>query len=141
MAFGLLDGTNGTIDVMITLPSAGTGTSGKAIFGFMSIRIGADMQEQSTFATGAWRTRIKTMRQARGRLEGFVSTGSALSDPLALVGTQASLPLVATFFTGCTITFNAQFSSDEQSVRATQNSARGVDFESAGTVTTAWVIV
>lgn len=139
MAFALLDGTNGNVDLGITL-SGTTVTSTKTIFGYMTIRIGVEMSAQDVFATGAWRKRLKTNFQAVGRLEGFVSQGSPVSDPLSLVGSAGALPVTATYTTGCTLAFSAQFNGDANEVRATANSGRGVDFESWGTVTSVWVI-
>lgn len=139
MALALLDGTNGSVDLGITL-SGTVVTSTKAIFGYMTIRIGVEMSAQDVFASGAWRKRLKTNYQATGRLEGFVSSGNPVSDPLSLVGSSGPLPIVATYVTGCTITCSVQFTGDANEVRATANSGRGVDFESWGTVTTTWII-
>jgi hypothetical protein len=155
--FSLLDGTNGNINAQIELnlsngSGGSTNTSGNVIFGYMTARVGADMQAQDVFASGAWRKRIKTMYQVSGRLEGFVSQGTAISDPLSLVTGNAdsaggnpgapgnnALPVTLTWQTGCTMTMLAQFFGDANEVRATANSGRGVDFESWGTVSTLWI--
>jgi hypothetical protein len=145
MAFGLLDGTNGNINISIT-PNLSNGSAGSAVngntsFGMMTIHIGATLAAQDVFATGAWDKDIKTKYSVTGRVSGFVSTGLSISDPLVLVTAPGGpLAVVATFQTGCALTMSANFFGDDFMVVATQNSARGCDFKAFGAVTSAWVV-
>jgi len=134
MALALLDGTDATIDIQLN------SVSYKGIMGQWVARMGREFFEQTTFASGGWRSRVPGLKQVTGSMAGFNSKGSAASDPLALFANQTPYAGVFTSTTGCTLTGTFHEQSDSVSEIAAGVSGRAIDFESYGAVTSAWVI-
>lgn len=136
MALALLDGSSSTID----FTSGSSPVSWKCVVSYMSIDIGRRMEDRTTFCTGGgWASGVPTMKQAAIRLDGFLSTGLTISDPLALFATTAAVAFVATFFTGCTFTGTMHAVGQHSGMRAQGASEMGVSAVSDGAMTSAWV--
>lgn len=135
MALALLDGTAASID----FTTGATPVSWKGIASYMSIDIGNELFEQTTFNSGGWRARIRGLKQGVGRLAGFLNTGVAVSDPLVLFASSGPTAFVGTYFTGCTLTGSLQPRNYHAGMAAAGNSEMGLDFETYNSVTSAWV--
>lgn len=135
MATQLLDGTFAALD----FTTGGTPVSWKDQANYVSADIGNEMFEQTTFSSSGWRSRIRGLKQMVGRIAGFLSTGKAISDPMALFASSGPTSFVLTIHTGCTYTGSLQPRNHHAGMQAAGNSEMGLDFESFGAVTTAWV--
>lgn len=141
MALSLLDGTSALIDFSIAYDGGGSSQSSmKCAFNYISADISREFTEKTTFCSSGWRSRQPGMKQVVGHLDGFVSKGTVFSDPLALFATTNAFPFVFTADTGCTLTGSLHAQRDHIGLRAAANSERGLDWESTGAVTSAWVI-
>jgi hypothetical protein len=139
MALTLLDGTNANIDFAVAVSGSNT-TSFKCAFGYMSADMVREMSEKTTFCSEGWRARQPGMKQLVGHLDGFVSSGAVYSDPTIMMSTTTPLAFVFTADTSCTLTGDLHVVRDHMGLRAASNSDRGIDWESSGPVTSAWVV-
>jgi hypothetical protein len=139
MALALLDGTTAAIDMTIAI-SGTNQTSLKCAFGYMSADLVREMSEKTTFCSSGWRSRQPGMKQLVGHLDGFASKGAVYSDPAVMMATTTALAFVFTADTTCTLTGNLHVVRDHMGLRAAANSDRGIDWESDGVVTSAWVV-
>lgn len=130
----LLDGTSAAFGMTI-----GTNEY-KCIANYISADIGNELFEQTTFCTSGWRARIRGLKQMVGRLAGFMFKGVAYADPLLLFASSVYTAFVITFDTGCTLTGNMQPRNMHLGMAAAGNSEWGLDFESYGAVTSAWIV-
>lgn len=133
MALVILNGTTASADISFATVSL------KCAFSYMSFDFVREMFEQTTFCSSGWRSRIPGMKQLLGRLDGFATTGAAFSDPLAYMTTTVPVAIVATLDTSCTLTFSGFVNRSHVGLRAAGASEAGLDFESTGAVTSAWV--
>lgn len=140
MALALLDGTTAAIDMTIAVAGGTNQTSLKCAFGYMSADFVREMTEKTTFCSSGWRSRNPGMKQVVGHLDGFVSTGQSYSDPAAMMSGTTPLAFLFTATTSCTLTGNLHVVRDHMGLRAAANSDRGIDWESDGVVTSAWVV-
>lgn len=138
----LLDGTNANIDFAIASAGAGaTATASlKCSFAFLSARIVREFTEQTTFCSSGWRSRNPGFMQLLMHLDGYASKGTPLSSPMALFTDNLARPFVFTADTSCTFSGSAHAAADGIGLRAAGNSDRGIDLESYGAVTVAWVV-
>lgn len=135
MALALLDGTNANIDISFG------GVSHKCVYNMWSADLDRQFNEQTTFCSTNWKDETPGMRQLTGQAKGFVSKGSALSDPTASGFTsQTGVAIVLTMDVGCTLTFTGWVGRVHVGVQAALNSEQSVDFRSKGAVTVAWVV-
>ena len=150
MAYTLLDGTVAAIDFQVgaaagTSIVSGTGTlsggSSLACFAnYVSVDIGREFTERTTFCSGGWRSRTPGLKQAVGRIEGFPSKGGVWSDPLAMFTSQLGYPFAFVIDTGCMLYGVLHEQRDHVGMRAAMQGERGIDFESTGSVSSLWVI-
>jgi hypothetical protein len=130
----ILDGSNANIDLSLD------GNSYKCVFNFWTADIVRAFTEATTFCSSGWRSRVPGLKQLVGHAQGYASKGQAISDPSALIAEQSGIPIVLTADTGCTFSFTGHVSRSRTSFRAAENSDAGLDFESTGPVTVAWVL-
>jgi hypothetical protein len=140
MPLTLIDGSAAGVD--FTTGSAPV--SWKCAVSYMSIDIGRRMEDRTTFCTsGGWASGVPTMKQAAIRLDGFLSTGETISDPLHLFASTSSVAWVATFSTsgsGSTLAGNMHAVGYHAGIRAQAASEMGMSAVSDGAITSGWVI-
>lgn len=135
----LLDGTAAAVDFSIAY-SGTVQTSLKCAFAYISCDVVREFTEKTTFCSSGWRARNPGMKQLIGHLDGFMSKGTNYSDPLALFASNDPFPFIFTADTSCTLTGSLHAARDHNGMRAAANSERGIDWESSGVVTSAWVV-
>jgi hypothetical protein len=135
MALALLDGTMAAT----AFTTGATPVAWTNVASYVSADMGNEMFEQTTFGNSGWRQRIRGLKQIVGRIAGFLSTGLAISDPMALFASSGATAFVMTFHTLCTLTGSLQPRNYHAGMQAAGNSEMGLDFESYGPVTSAWV--
>jgi hypothetical protein len=132
----------------LTLINAGSGNSdisfGGASYKCITNRFETDdvrqFTEATTLCSTVWVEETPARRQLFGTLIGFLSKGSAISNPTTLMDDIDGVAVVLTYDTGCTKTFTAHVSRSRSSSIATANGEQVYDFRSTGAVTTAWVV-
>lgn len=135
MALTLLDGTTAAFDITFATKSY------KCLASYVSADIVREFTERTTFCTtGGWRSRVPGMKQMIGRLDGFMGKGSDISDPSILFATTTPMAFVVTWDTGCTMTGSGHTGRVHLGMRAQANSEFGLDWESDGQVSFAWVV-
>lgn len=135
MAMQILDGTEAVFDVTIATLSY------KCMASYVSADIIREFTERTTFcSSGGWRSRTPGMKQLIGRIDGFLNKGVANSDPSILFASTTALAFVITFDALCTVTGSMHVGRVHLGLRAKANSEEGIDFESDGTVSFAWVV-
>lgn len=144
MAQALLEGTTAAFDFSSGLRSTFGGTpataiSWKTVASYLSIDLGREMFDQTTFGNTGWAARIGGQKRAVGRLAMIASKGLVISDPLYLMANNFPWACVATLDTGCTLSFDAVQSNRHIGIAAAGNSEDGISFESFNAVTSAWV--
>lgn len=140
MALSLLDFTSGNVDFQIT-PTGGSPQSLKCVIGDLSFSLRKDMVSRQTLCDGIWENRIPQKRQGFISATKFASKGVVISDPLALFSTSTPLVFTFTADTSCTITGSLHETSD--ALGGTAGGVLfggGVAFETAGAVSTSWVV-
>lgn len=136
MAISLLDGTVSAFNFTI---AASTSAQWPCVSNYMSCDLVREFFEQTTFCSSGWRSRTPGLKQLIGRIDGYANKGFAYSDPSVLFATTAGFAFVATFDTGCTFTGTLQAARFHVGLHAGAQSEMGLDFESTGAVTVAWV--
>lgn len=140
MALSLLDGTTAAIDFTIEPTPGGTKASLKCIANFISYIIRRGTSQRFTFCSSGWAQPIAGVRAGFVHIDGFMGKGVALASPVALISQDSPLEFIFTADTGCTITQSAIETQEGDAVRALGESSRGLDLETSGPPTTAWVI-
>lgn len=141
----LLEGTTATIDITFGLtPTASTQSSAKAIATSARLTLRRDTFRMDTFATnGGWAKPIPRMKTGTLHLDGFMSTGGALSDPLALMSQNQACPFLFSATqpggTAATISGKCIQTMDDETVRALDTSGLGRDFETYDTLSSSWI--
>lgn len=137
MALALLDGSTAGID----FSTHSAPISWKCVTSYFSVDIGRRLEDRTTFCTsGGWASAVPTMKQAAIRLDGFLSSGVAISDPLYLFSSTAAVAWTATFATGCTLAGDMHATGYHAGMRAQGASEMGVSAVSNGTVSSVWVV-
>jgi hypothetical protein len=134
MSLALLHGSNSAIDISLG------GTSVKCSFARWIATITRGSTRTTTFCSGGWVEEQPGDKQLLARLDGYASKGVAYSDVLVWVTAAASIAVVLTADTSCTLTFQANVFEDGIELVASNNSGRGVSLRSTGAVTSAWVV-
>ncbi len=109
----------------------------------LSLRVSRQMLIRNTFCNNGWVGRTPSYKDLQGALDGFMSKGSKISDPLYLFSATGAIPMVATVDTGCTLSALIHAGEDNNTIGAGENSSRAVQFMGDGTYIapmTAWVI-
>lgn len=130
-----LHGSLSTIDVTVG------GTSIKAAFGRWLAQIVRGATRRTTFADGGWVNEQPGDLQILGRLDGYLTKGTAWSDPFVWITSATVIAMVLQADTSCTLSGNANFFEDGADVVAAANAGRSPAFRSAGSWSSAWVIV
>lgn len=150
MAQSLLDGTTAAFsfktDINATDLSAANVSGGsypaatstnydewKCMARYLSLDFDRTLLSRTTFCTSGWMGHVPGLKNIVGRLSGFASKGSTISNPLYLLGTTFGVPMLATLDTSCTVTALIHCSRDHIGLTAQENSEREVTFESDGT--------
>lgn len=133
-ALTLLHGSQSTIDVTIESASI------KCAFARWIATITRGSTRTTTFCSGGWVEEQPGDKQLLCRLDGYASKGTSFSDPLVWVTASATVSIVLTADTGCTLTFEGNVFEDGIELVASNNSGRGVSLRSSGAVSSAWVI-
>lgn len=137
MALALLDGSAAGID----FSTGSAPVSWKCVASYMSVDIGRRMEDRTTFCTsGGWASGVPTMKQAAIRVDGFLSSGVSISDPMLLFSSTSAVAFVATFATGCTLAGDMHAVGFHAGMRAQGASEMGMSAVSNGTVTSVWVV-
>lgn len=136
MAFSLIDGSNGNIDVSLN------SVSFKCVFSRWSGDFVREMTEKTTFCSGGWRSRDPGMKQLVFRMDGFASKGFAGSDPLELMAADSvtGIPFVLTADSGCYLSGNCHIGLSHIGQNAQLNSESGIGAESDGPVSSFWIV-
>jgi hypothetical protein len=127
-----------------TIPPATSANydSWKCAASYMSVDITQEFLIRTTFCSNRWVGRTPGLRDLNGLLDGFMSSGIKISDPLYLFQTTLGIPWIATINTGLTISANIMASRQHSGIRAFQNSEMGVAFAQDGTYispSTVWI--
>ena len=134
MALSKLDGSNTNIDVSVG------GNSLRCWTNFWSANIVRDFTEATTFCDSGWRSRTPGFKQLVGRISGIAAKGVAGTNPATYMASSSTMAFVLTADTGCSFTFDGHVGNVGVAFLASQNSTFGLDYESAGAVTTVWVV-
>lgn len=135
----LLDFTSGNVDVGIT-PSGGTNVSAKAMLGDVSFRLSRSFQDRKTLASGPWNQRVPQNKIATLTSTKYASTGTALSDPLALQSSDD--PATITFTADLLNTITGDFHCGDEGLGGIAGSmlfGGPLSFENYGAVSSTWV--
>lgn len=135
MALDLLDGTVAALD----FTTGEDDDSWKCVANYVSADLGNELFDFTTFCSTGWRKRTRGMKQLIGRIAGFLSKGDPVSNPSTLFAGTGPTPFVMTFDTGCTVTGDLQPRNIHAGMAAAGASELGLDWESYGAVTFAWV--
>lgn len=133
-AFAIIDGSNANADISIATQSH------KCWASYFSADIVRDFTEQTTFCTSGWRSRQPGLKQLLGTIDGFLPSGATAVSPGSYFTSTTAAAYVLTADTGCTFTFSGHAGRMHAGLRAALNSEFALNFESAGAVTTAWVV-
>lgn len=94
---------------------------------------------QQTFCSGGYETTIKGLKAIDVVCAGFLSTGNAISDPLANFATATGVPCIWQATTNCTLT--GTFHIDPSfGIVAAANSEETFSCTSTGAFSTSWVV-
>jgi hypothetical protein len=107
--------------------------SWKCMARYLSIDIDRALINRTTFCTAGWMGHVPALKNLVGRLAGFMSKGSSISNPLYMFGTTFGIPMIATLDTALTISALVMASRDHLGMTAMENSEREMTFESDGT--------
>lgn len=138
--YTLLDGTTAAVDFTSKLSTGGTQQSFKCIANYIMLMFRRPTTQKFTFCSSGWAVPTPGVRQGFGHIDGFMSTGGPVSDPLALFTQDTALDFVFTAHTGCTLSGALLETQDQSSSRALAESGRGIDFETSGVVASTWVV-
>lgn len=139
-AFSLIDGSNANVDISIA------SASHKCWSTRWMADLVRDFTERTTFCTSGWRSRSPGLKQLIGMVDGFLAQGTdggggpTAVNPASYIASTATAAYVLTADTGCSFTFSGHAGRIHTGVVAALSSEEGINFESAGAVTTAWVV-
>lgn len=139
MPLTLLDGTTAAVSMKIGSAQPPT-VEYNCSMRYLSADIVRDFTEATTFCQSGWRTRTPGMKQLVGRMDGYASKGDPSSGAGILTASTVPLNFIFTLDTLCTFTGAMHVGREHFGIQAAAQSERGIDWESAGVVTIAWVI-
>ena len=121
-----------------TFPASAFNTSGgadswKCTADYVSLDITQRMIERTTFCAGGWVGRFAGLKDLAGRIDGFLSQGSKISNPFYMFSVAGAIPWMATLATGCTISALIRAARYHLGMRVQANSEMGMEFMSDGT--------
>lgn len=121
-----------------TIPAASSSNmnSWKCMANYLSLDITQEFLIRTTFCSGRWVGRTPGLRDINGMLDGFLSQGALISDPLYLFSTAKGIPWIATINTGMTISGCIMAGRNHIGMRSFQNSEQGVSFATDSTFVT-----
>lgn len=157
--FSLLDGVSSLFDFQTdinstdltnanqaspTFPAASSSNfnSWKCMANRLSLTISQEFLIRTTFCTGRWVGRTPGLRDINGVLDGFMSQGALISDPMYMFSTVKGIPWIATINTGLTIQGNIMAARDTFGIQSFQNSDSSMAFATDGTwlsPSTTWI--
>lgn len=141
MALKLLDGTVAAIELLANMSGVTTPTlSWKCMASAIAFTFRRPLGQKTTFCNTGWTKPTGGPRTMFAVVSGFMTTGAAYSDPLALFTQDTESAFIFTADTGSTLTGNWMESEDADSLTAFANSGRSMSFESSGAIASTWVV-
>jgi hypothetical protein len=140
MALSLLDGTDGSLDLMVTFPSGTSGSSLRCVINSLEYRSTRTYQSAATLCDGQWEDELPGKRQDFIRITKLASKGAIISDTSVLMGATNASAVVFTAQTGCTKSGLFWPDTDSTNVGAGTVAMPGeLNLRSKGSVATVWV--
>jgi hypothetical protein len=140
MAFKLLDGTLGTIDLTIAMAGGTSGTSARCVINSMQYRSVRGFQSRKTLCSGKWESEAPGTNQDFITGVKFASEGSLISDFSPLLTATASASTVFSLSAGTTKSGTFWLDGESNTVNAGQVAIPGTfSLRSDGPVATASV--
>jgi hypothetical protein len=120
--------SNNVISPSYPSSNASNYASWSCVANYCSVDLTQELLDRTTFCTAGWKGRFAALKDLMGRVDGFMSQGSPISNPAYMFGTTKGIPLLATFNTGCMINVNAMCSRWHGGLRAQSNSEMGMEW-------------